>query len=334
MLLLRRLLLLATALRCGSQSAFRQPGQPISFTHIPKTGGTSLRTDVRLAVGVDIGHLEWCFEAPAGFQDGAFNFVFLRSPRAHVLSQFLECKYDAWGREVTSHLPQFPFPGGDDAAGFAQWVAHFYNATFVAPDGRLAHDFNCYSPHSFQTRQLGSACVRPHHVARRFPAHLKLLDGRGAGPGQATLGVALSRLPRYAFVGVTDLYPLSWCLLLHRLRERLPDWCFADSGGAAPNLTHAVHSVPRHKPSDFDDRTWASVDALSPDDQALFAAGLQRLLGDWTAFQAEPPEGRRLASSLLPRLRLLSSLAYMPQLRAMLATGHSGGEAERAAAAA
>jgi len=130
-----------------SQSSFRAPEQPVRFTHIPKTGGTSLRVDLA-ALGHEIGHLEFCASAPdVGFLKGGWNFVFLRSPRAHVLSQFLECRYDEWGKTMTAQLPEFPFPTGDDESAFEHWVAHFHNSTFSA-DGRLAHDWNCYSPHS------------------------------------------------------------------------------------------------------------------------------------------------------------------------------------------
>ena len=283
----------------------------MEYTHVPKTGGVSLRTDLA-TLGISVGHLEFCFET--AWKAGAFNFVLLRSPRAHVLSQFLECKYDAWGREVTSHLPQFPFPRAqEDAAGFSIWVEHFWNAT-QHPAGLLPHDFNCYSPLAFQTRQLGSDCVRPHHVHRRFPVHLRSVQAQLA----AQLPKALARLEQYSFVGVTDLYAASWCLLLNRLREDMPAFCF--DAAAKVTLTHEVHSVPRHKESDFSDATWARAEALAGNDARLFAAAFRRFAAELRRYQRGAGEGRRIGTHLLPRLKLLRSLAYLPELRGEIAS--------------
>jgi hypothetical protein len=128
--MLRLALLLCWAQRLSADE-FREPGQAVRFTHIPKTGGTSLRVDLQPR-GVEIGHLEYCAGAPeVGFLEGGFNFVFLRSPRAHVLSQYLECRYDKWGQTMTAMLPEFPFPrNGSDEDGFAEWVKHFHSSTF------------------------------------------------------------------------------------------------------------------------------------------------------------------------------------------------------------
>ena len=185
---------------------------------------------------------------------------------------------------------------------------------------QLAHDYNCYSPLSFQTRQLGAECVRPHHVSRRFPIFLHLLPILGTGPGQPHLNTALARLDSYGFVGLTDTYPLSWCLLMHRLRVEPPAWCFEGPTAGRVNLTHEVHGVPRVRHSDISETTWAQVDALTADDQTLYIAAAQRFVEEVSAFQKTLPLGRKLAPQLFPRLKLLSSLAYMPELRHALAT--------------
>ena len=162
--------------------------------------------------------------------------------------------------------------------------------------------------------------MRPHHVWKRFPVFLHTLPILGTGPGQPHLNPALSRLDKYAFVGLTDAYPLSWCLLMYRLREQPPAWCFEGEQAGRVNLTHEVHGVPRVRHSDIPDTSWAEVDALTADDQTLYIAAFQRFAEEVSAFQKTLPIGKKLAPQLLPRLKLLASLAYIPELRKSIAT--------------
>ena len=75
------------------------------------------------------------------------NFIFtvLRAPRAHVISQFLECRYDKWGIKVTK---QTAFPReGTDPADFKLWLKHFAQGWEPSMG-----DFNCYNPTNMQAR--------------------------------------------------------------------------------------------------------------------------------------------------------------------------------------
>lgn len=74
----------------------------IRLLHIPKTAGfTLLRAWNKLFPDAKIEQHEACYETYVN--PNYFNTVFLRNPLDHVFSQFLECKYDDWGRDVTKN---------------------------------------------------------------------------------------------------------------------------------------------------------------------------------------------------------------------------------------
>ena len=78
--------------------------------------------------------------------------VFLRDPYRHVLSQYMECKYDTWGQQVTRGTG---FPGThkmeEVLGGFEEWVRHFVKGKAIL-GGRGA--YNCYNPWNMQARYL------------------------------------------------------------------------------------------------------------------------------------------------------------------------------------
>ena len=79
------------------------------------------------------------------YRSSDFLVAMLRAPRDHVLSQYLECRYDAWGKRMTRGTG-FPLNGTNEGAGFKSWLAHF-----SSPKWRPWHgDFNCYNPINMQ----------------------------------------------------------------------------------------------------------------------------------------------------------------------------------------
>ena len=61
------------------------------------------------------------------------NVVMMRSPRAHTLSQYLQCYDTRWGERVTKNTA---FPRGQGALdpspergyGYSKWIEHFAEA--------------------------------------------------------------------------------------------------------------------------------------------------------------------------------------------------------------
>jgi len=291
---------------------------------------------------------EHCFDTQ--FLPGGFNLVFLRAPRPHALSLFLEvrsacppstsltpaqCKYSNWGIKGTRTAP---WRNMSDEDGFAYW-AHYF-ATFAPSAEEVAEsrsswqwlpDFGCYNPRNMQTRQLagGGACVRdPHHLyAANFP------------PPEGALASARERLAQFHLVGTLEAYDLCFCLLAHRLRLPQPPGCFeagAPMGGKL--VTHRGRNRPqqtftlaelrqrqgtnRRRPPtellgpEIGQAAWGDVDAITGDDQVLFVAAMQRLLAEAAAYEAGAGVGgyRRLGAHLLDYGRLLASLGeYFPR---------------------
>lgn len=157
-----------------------------SFVHIPKTAGAS--------VIVDAGKLNALYpKDPVGKEHGSLydrakrpsskHLVMLRSPRTHVISQYAECRYDKWGKKVTT--TDFPRSGTFEN-DFKKWL-------------RAREDFDCYHPQDMQTRYLSSRRYRPHDYE---PANLTL---------------ALKQLETMDWVGLVEFYHVSLCVLASRV---------------------------------------------------------------------------------------------------------------------
>ena len=231
--------------------------RPISFTHIPKCSGTSFTREMhpRKANQDCYNHMR---------HSDKMNCVFLRSPRAHVQSQFLECVYDGWGKKVTKHTA---FPRTKDKDDdFESWIRHFVqlNNTQVGPEV----DFNCIDPRDTQTRHM-SCLVAPNPRANH--ALLPLPN----------LTAAIANVVSDAtFIGLTDFYHESMCILKLRRTGSLPESCGCSEGQKALRLhKHVTHGVPQHKPI-FSKEVTSMVDSMTKSDRPLFVAPLKRFLKD------------------------------------------------------
>lgn len=264
------------------------------FIHVPKTGGSSLAEELK-HLGYSVYSGEKCYwDDPGNARNGSNALTFLRAPRAHVLSQYMECAYSHFGRKHTEAFarlaPGFaPFPNGSD--GFAAWLDHFADAAWTWDGGG---DWDCYNPSNMMARaltcgdgapaaavgarrrlggdewtrdSLGASRSNVHHVRRR-----------GVGPSP-DLALAVATLGRFDMVGLTELYHESLCLLRFRLEGALPDGCDCASAEAAEHA-HDDKGVPRHSLDDFADGVLGVVDALTAVDAALYVRGLDRVLRD------------------------------------------------------
>ena len=157
------------------------------------------------------------------------------------------------------------------------------------------------------TRQMASGCYKVPHHAYAFPGNfpLQLADEHNA----------VARIATFQFVGITDLYDLSWCLLVARLGKEMPEGCFDQRGRVT--LTMMTHGSPDRPSSagllgSVRDEQWQLVDAITVHDQRVYMAGLRRLLAEAEAFQRRA--SRRLGAHLLDYGALMEKLAYIPHL--------------------
>ena len=118
---------------------------------------------------------EWCPRR----SNGTSGMLF-REPRAHVVSQYFECRDSEWAlgnrdKWATSH-GAFPRNSTkrDPYAGFKQWIRHFAN--------NGDDDFGCYDPRDMQARYVTCSCERTcaHHLTQPHPTPARAAAGLAA----------------------------------------------------------------------------------------------------------------------------------------------------------
>jgi hypothetical protein len=237
--------------------------------------------------------------------------VFFRDPTSHVLSQFLECKYDGWGQRVTKGTG---FPGyiPNNAAstqpntlskefqnalqGFDEWVQHFmYHAyhpdawkspyTYTVnglPPGQEPHygervAYKCYDPFNMQSRYLTTDRRKEGGHIATHPFH--------RFPNAADAIQAMSSA--FEVVGIVEYYAASICLWEYHAggRRFLTRACQVCVDGklllAHKPQSHESHGVPPHSVSAISKETLQKIQQnLTVIDQQLYQASLERFLRD------------------------------------------------------
>ena len=232
---------------------------PLKFTHIPKNSGISIIKELNLTVQ---DGPQMCYKANHDPQ--RFNMVFLRAPFSQIHSAFLFCSH-AGNKWVKRKTRQARFPRtGNDKADFDTWLAHFASLTYADAGGQVG--YGCIDPRDIQTRYM--ECQSAKEYRSDFAFH--------RAPNYT---LALENVNKVDFLGITDFYHESLCLLWLRRTRILPTTC---SCGAPSSTTlqqqqhvHHTHGVRPHS-DNFEEptRTWAAN--ITRLDRALYLHGLQR----------------------------------------------------------
>jgi len=262
-----------------------------TYIHIPKTAGDTFMVEAEkhMLVGSILrGNREWSLYHS---DTKVPTVVFLREPTSHVLSQFLECKYDKWGKNVTYGTG---FPGylqlKDAMTGFDPWVEHFSNLLIQTknisdtkspsspspPSSMLwgsRSAYNCYDPNNMQTRYFtttGTATKLAHfayNVTDRIP----------------NIQVGLTALRTMKVVGIVEYFPASLCLFEYHsggkqfLTEEC-QLCNDDDGGTlqlTKSISHASHGVPPHAIQSVSNTTMEKIRNMTQIDQEFYERALQ-----------------------------------------------------------
>uniref|UniRef100_A0A7S3UFS8 Sulfotransferase n=1 Tax=Picocystis salinarum TaxID=88271 RepID=A0A7S3UFS8_9CHLO len=261
-----------------------EEGGKLIFTHIPKCAGTSFVSELKgkhhLYLKNEIAwKMEQCF---LDLQESkGIHLIFLRSPRKHLLSQFMECKYTEWGHTKTKNT-DFPQQGElyDD---FQTWIDHFHNLNEDKKTWGKEFAYNCYNPRNMQSRYL--TCQAPGGPNPEWQ-YTKAVYPHFAHEKEPSLTEAILNLDKHEWIGVADLYHESLCVFVYRHKGTLPSNCkcpFPQNAGH----THNTHSVPEHHVGTVPSDTLRKVDELSLLDQGLFIHGLALLLADIYEVQKE-----------------------------------------------
>lgn len=273
-------------------------GNP-ALLHIVKTAGTSVMRELTQSGGFDITSRELCIgQLKDIYGPKSFTITFLRSPREHVLSQFMQSKYSRM------YSPAFP-ANSSDAEGFKTWIEYFYDSWNKRSDDKIIiarNAFNAYHPYNLQSRALSDICDKQHNYPQNEPQ------------SDNHMRSAITNFDELAFSGVTELYSLSMCLLWHYLGDAYRDIrdiaCFPnnvhgrishkstiridDNNGSSfsssSNDIHVyeTHNLPAHSVHAItDQRLWAKVDELTAFDLKLWKRAVTRLFANVKQFESE-----------------------------------------------
>lgn len=211
------------------------------FQHIPKTGGTSFYQEMKEYYNtsfpmVSPGGNEKCFFYP--HWPRKVEYVMLREPVSHVLSQYTMCRYSKWGKEKTKQI----VPKNMELyEGFDYWLDNFKKS-------------NCYHADNLQTRYLTCRKTSGHTNAGYNP------NGKH-DPIKNILNI------KYGF-GIMERYEDSLCMVLFNMGHvELPSWCFCGKGKGKKKITHGTK---KHSVGDLKESTITKIKTLVKKDTELY----------------------------------------------------------------
>jgi hypothetical protein len=225
----------------------------MNFVHIPKAAGISFITEMKPK------HQDQdCYSHLR--KEDAMNVVLFRSPHPHVQSQFLYCKFSFWGNEVIKNTG-FPHD-------YSKWLDYFVHLG----TGRVGPevDFNCLDPRNVQARHM--SCSGDHTANGWTEANHALRP-------PPDLNLSIANMRDADFVGISDFYHESVCVLKLRRTKVLPDGCSCEDTSPREVHEHHRHGVPIHKEAYTRD-VLAKVKQLTLLDKPLFVAALVRFMAD------------------------------------------------------
>jgi hypothetical protein len=270
----------------------------VTLLHIPKAGGVSFDYDwerMHLHTKFNPGDTyrqEMCFGDKENTNHSR-DVVLLRSPRAHIYSQYVMCRYTTFGDLKQSPFFQKHIAGTNMTVGFSKWLRFFE----TAPAGIAKGIGHCYDPRNLQTRAL--VCNRTGAAgSHRYWA------------GTTAKG-ALSSLDDIGVVGITELYRESKCLAVFSSTGSLPASCRCECAKQQQRTqTHDDHGLPKHPLSDLSPEIVAQMDQLTVMDRTVYQRAVKRLIADLQA--AHLASGVRiLCPGTLGRLMADPRLAYL-----------------------
>lgn len=283
------------------------PDRVVHHIHIPKAAGASAKREIgRRCQQARPKKLlfrsgQKCWSDENWFQARQCNklycitrtdkVVFVRSPRPHVHSQFLECRYDPWAIGVTK-TTGFPRNQADNE-DYLVWLDNFVELNDSQVGSKF--DFNCQDPRNLATRHLSCDVAQVKSSGSGHPTN----HAQWPPPD---LALALANLRRTTFVGVADMFSASVCLAEMHLSGNVSAPCLCRSA-EQPDLVHERHGVPEHDDDlgmgplvtgadmaaangpAFASRVAAQVRRLTGLDMQVFNAGLLHFLCDVHAAQ-------------------------------------------------
>ena len=232
--------------------------------------------------------------------EGGFHGTLIRSPRAHMLSLFSHCHTahtsNTWSR-LADDVPQYL---AEVILRSTEWTCGSYCGNSFAQEWGLAlreglrkgdnqtlrvlplqntqaHAMTCSTKPSGDDSVGGRPSLR-----RSLGQHFRLLDPqRSTDSLQPDVNAALASVRNFEWVGLTDLFDHSLCLLHFQANGSLPNGCSCNSPAkkVSLGLPRFNHGVVRRDPSGLSPDVLALIDEHTTADAQLFAEALRLLLG-------------------------------------------------------
>jgi len=245
---------------------FYDTDRPLSFVHIPKVSGTSFNSEVKpdyTEQNCFTAMAKPIFNTSSRTNVDPFTAVMFRHPRLHIESHFFMCYTSSWGLRTTrgTTMPRT----GNLTNDFNSWIRHFANLTSLNFGPSV--DFNCHDPRDLQTRHM--SCInepnpRANHALSKPPQ----------------LHIAIHNLYKADFIGMTDFYHESICLLFLRRRRLMPKGCECNTSKGIEHV-HFDHNVKKSN-LNFTNDILSKANEMTRLDLILYSLAVERFISDLT----------------------------------------------------
>lgn len=229
------------------------PGKhSVGFVHIPKTAGSSFGKDAKwvLPKGIGMFSSESCLSSIERAVSSPNKTIgtFVRHPTSHVYSQFLELKDNRWGAGSVKNY-----------GNVTQWLKSFISNDNIIKE----HHPSAYHPWNMQSRFF-------------------LCKGRGQRYQDVDNDQAIPIMKATTFVGITEHYQESMCLLFDKLQPEtaLPEWCNCENATQWSQFKskHVTHRSRKHSVTDMSQEDLEMIGKLTTKDKILYEAALNRFV--------------------------------------------------------
>ena len=213
----------------------------------------------------------------------AFRIALFRTPQAHVISQYTECREATWALATTRSWEQCSLPSclSNDTSPPTRsrfprsgtWQHDFANWLDAFARNPLHHGFGCYSPWNMQSRAM-TCCARSPKCANHN-SHLVTAEP------EPEASLAIARMQQLEAVGLTEHFRLSICLIVHRMGKPLPASCLCGSNASV--LEERKNVRASREDGEHGTLTLAvekQIDAFTVVDRQFYAAARSRFVRD------------------------------------------------------
>lgn len=258
----------------------RSFGKPAYFhMHIPKAAGYSVIADSLghvLPEGTGFFSEEICFNDLNMLNKlylGSGIITFVRNPREHVYSQYLECTSDPYFSEKTSSTNRI-------FDNFTVWLKHF---TEGLDTGETQQDYmGCYHPLNMQSRYFSCSYIKCHGIAPLGCTRQGTMQPHDLRDDPQELATGIANFDKFLIIGLVEYYQESFCLFAEKVSGKLPAWCDCSDPEARASFQPKMvtHNVPNHSISDLSQEDLDMIDMLTKHDSILYSNAQYRFQKD------------------------------------------------------